>query len=234
MTYSIEFIKTVLNLSNINDGLIIQFLLDIKKYFPNDLNEYNKIIKSFAKGKRQFLNREYNNFINENKYLLNTFVENNVIDSFIFNDESYVEMLKFMKYIMFNICNKDKMLECVNELQKLKIDSLKFVEDLPYAVTCSETKDGFYHRLYSAFTDGKNTVVYTKRYGFTTDYIIDTSSANYIIFYSKDNMNGVRDICVYVKNLEFEASTLPTYNKLHNKNSWQNINSKSKIIKFQK
>jgi len=230
MQCNIEFIRTILNLSDENRKYFNQFLFDVGKYFLNNFDEYNKIIKQFDNGKRQFLNRNYNYFIKKHRNILSVFMEKEVLDNLIFTVVTYKETLKLVKYITGKKYIKDKMYGCINGLENLKIEKVNFVDELPIAITCSETEDGQYYSLNGAFTDGKNTIEFTKKHFFTTDYVIDLSNANYIIFYSKDNINGLKEVSVYVKNLEFDPNKLPEYKKLHGKKCFENIKKGKRLV----
>jgi len=157
-------------------------------------------------------------------------MEKEVLDNLIFTVVTYKETLKLVKYITGKKYIKDKMYGCINGLENLKIEKVNFVDELPIAITCSETEDGQYYSLNGAFTDGKNTIEFTKKHFFTTDYVIDLSNANYIIFYSKDNINGLKEVSVYVKNLEFDPNKLPEYKKLHGKKCFENIKKGKRLV----
>lgn len=230
MKCNIEFIRTILKLSDENIKYFSQFLFDVGQNFLNNFEEYDKIIRQFDNGKRQFLNRNYNNFVKKHRNILSLFVEKETLDNLIFTVVTYKETLKLVKYLTEKKDISDKMFECLNSLENLKIEKINFVDELPFAITCSETKDGNYHSLNGAFTDGKKTLEFSKQYGFTTDYILDASGANYIIFYSKNNISGLKDISVYIKNLEFDPNKLPSYAKLHSKKCFENIQSNKRLV----
>ena len=126
------------------------------------------------------------------------------------------------------------MLQCIKKLDELKITEFNLVDSCDSSIICSETIDGNYHKLNGIFTDGTTTYTLCETEAYTKTYNVDINGANYVICYTKDNINGLSEITVYVKNLQFDFYALPSYNKVHNKNNFETIKCDSKIKNLQK
>lgn len=239
MEYKVKLIKTILNLNEISYVEFNVFLLEVQKVFTNNMTEFNKVMNQFKDGKRRFINRNYNNFVSEFRNLFNVFLNNEIFDDLIVqisNPNLYKKFLDFINYINKNIEFKIKMVECIDKLEQLNIAKVNFVNELDTTIECSETRDGQYYKLHGFYSDGDSSIIDKVRIGYTNNFLVKIENANYIINYFKDSIDGLKNIKVYIKNLEFEPTTLPSYKKLHGLNCWQSLyiyenNSKKYIRK---
>lgn len=230
MEFKLDFVKTVLDFDFLTREEFNRFLLDYPIVFKNNNFDFFKLMNQFAKGKRKFSNKNYNNFIEEYKNLLIKLIDKNVLNDFVnllLTSQANKKLLEFANYINCNIQYIDQMLKCVEGLEKSKISTISLVPNLDFSLNCMESRDGNYHQITGAYSDGNCVILDEIQIGYTTSYTVKFENANYIISYTKDNIDGLKKMNVYVSNLQFDPATLPHYNKLHGTNCWQVLNLES-------
>lgn len=218
---------------------LIKIILGLHISYYDELTEFLKdgvlivrtrhFVDEYLKNNRKKIKiiNYYKHFLEKYSDLLDVFIKNNVFEELIDQisfEESYQSFMYFVKYTSRNIRTRDKLIEQIIKLENLGLFTIHFLDFLDYTVTCKEMIDGQYHSLDGIYSDGKLSSHLSFKTGLTNYYSVAVHDANYVISYCKDNVDGLKDIVVHVKNLEFEPDTLPSYIKLYGKNNWQNLN----------